>query len=107
MVIEFNAIIEDDSEIYEKQQNVDLKGQSSVSFFNERDKVVKYAVDMNTISGYLEETVYFNSEEKICTYGIRKDGKMTHPLLITVVDFKELFELAKSQKVFTANELLN
>ena len=107
MVIEFDAVIQDDQEYYDREVAEEMGGISSVSFFRKKDKIVTVAINMTNILEYREGTVYVNDEEKICTYGVTKKFKTTNPLLITVVEFKELFEKANSVKVHVAHQLLN
>lgn len=107
MIVQFETVRTSLKEKFERSQQEDIQGKSSLSFFYENDYISKIFVEMDDVVDFVSEKIYCNTSMYECIYARLKDGKYTENLLMDSESFKELLEKVKNIKIKSANEILN
>jgi len=107
MIVQFDTVRESLKEKFERSQQEDLQGKSSLSFFYENDYISKLFVEMDDVVDFASEKIYCNTALYECVYARLRDGNYTQNLLIDSESFKQLLEKTRNIKIKSANELLN
>ena len=105
MLVEFECVVIDSLESFERIQMENISGENSVPFYRERDYKSTVVVDLNTIVGWNVGGVWYNTKKLNCIYAYDSEGIFTENLLIEADEFKKIYELTTGKKVFNWREI--
>jgi len=98
-LIEFDFSKECEKEMHEKALKEELHGAMSVNFENEEDYITKLIIDIDDVISFVGGKVWYNDMEINGTYVKFTDRSWSGALLISVENFKQIFEKQTGKKV--------
>jgi hypothetical protein len=111
MIIEFNTVRTNDLEMFERGQEIQKSQEMGMEyvadFYNESDWEAITSLDMTTVIDWSEGTVWLNDTELPCVYARLHGGFMTSAILISIDDFRKIYEKIFNIEVKSGLDYLN
>lgn len=107
MVVEFKTVRQNAQEVFEREQTIELHGIHSIEFGNQKDYITSIFVEMDDVIDFTGGRAYHNQEFKECVYLRLNDDQHTPNILMSIEEFKKIFEETRNCKIKTAEEILN
>lgn len=105
MIVEFETVRCCLKEAHDRDLEVELNGEASVSFYRNDDYKTFMTVELSNVVDFTAGRVFMNQTCYECVYVYDKEGNQSPNLLISYVDFKKMFETYKSIKILNHAEL--